>query len=162
MWLWQVRWSLLSYLQVDCHWYFTDNVLSLDTFASLLSLDTDEELEETESPTEAPPRILVRRSGNPEVNGIYRRDGLFQGIAMYTRRGSYNGENCLFSMFQCLVGSNIKRWFISVIPPNGRPGTNKDIDFFSALVTDECRVIPPTTGWRRSSDGENPPPSLLY
>ena len=81
---------------------------------------------------------------------------------MYTSRGTYKDEQCLFSMFQCLVGSKTKRWFISTIPLNGRPGTTKDIDFFSALVTDDCILIPPREGWRKSSDGEDPPPTLLF
>jgi hypothetical protein len=122
----------------------------------------DEDLEEKEVPHESPPRILVQNAGNQEVNGIYARDGLFQGVSMYARRGTYNGEPCLYSMFQCLVGSKTKRWFVSVIPPNGRPGTNKDIDFFSALVTDDCLLIPPKDGWRKSSDGDDPPPNLLF
>jgi hypothetical protein len=106
-------------------------------------------LEETEVPHESPPRILVQNAGNQEVNGIYARGdyrdghGLFQGISMYARRGLYKGEPCLYNMFQCLVGSKTKWWFVSVIPPSGRPGTDKDINFFSAVVTDDCLWIPP-------------------
>jgi hypothetical protein len=39
--------------------------------------------------------------------------------------------------------------------------SNKDIDFFSALVTDDCLWIPPPTGWRKSSIGEDPTSTLL-
>jgi hypothetical protein len=66
-------------------------------------------------------------------------------------------------MFQCLAGSSkTKGWFISVIPKSGRPGTNQDIDFFSALVTEDCITMPPKRGWRKSSDGVDPPPALLF
>ena len=117
---------------------------------------------ERESSKDPPPRILVDGSGTTAVNGIYAYDGLFQGACMYNKPGEYNGDPCLFSIFKCLVGSQTKRWFISVIPTNGRPGTNKDIDFFSALVTDDCEFIPPRDGWLKSADGTDPLPAVLF
>jgi hypothetical protein len=130
---------------------------------TLFYVTKEDELEEKEIPCDTPPRILVQCSGTPDVNGIYSRDGLFQGVSMYNRPGTYNGEPCLYSMFQCcLVGSKTKRWFISVIPKSGRPGTNQDIDFFSALVTQDCSTMPPKRGWLKSSDGADPPPTLLF
>lgn len=127
-----------------------------------MQYNKEDELEEKENLCDTPPRILVHGAGTPDVNGIYSRDGLFQGVCIYNRPGKYNGESCLYSMFQCLVGSKTKRWFISVIPKSGRPGTNQDIDFFSALVTDDCIASPPKRGWRKSSDGADPPPTLLF
>ena len=93
-------------------------------FGSITSSSSEDDANDRETWHEAPPRILVQNAAIVEVNGLYALDGrLFQGVPMYTRAAQHNGEPSLFSMFQCLVSSETKRWFISVIPSNGKIGT---------------------------------------
>lgn len=139
------------------------SAVTIHTIANNITECTEDDLDEHESPDQAPPRILVQQAGIAAANGLFALDGrLFQGVHMYSRPGEYQGESCVYAIFQCLVDSKTKRWFISAIPINGRPGTNKDIDFYSALVTEECVWVPPTSGWKKSSDGDEEIPTLIY
>jgi ubiquitin carboxyl-terminal hydrolase 9/24 len=124
--------------------------------------DDDSRFEEMETYQEGPARILVEGAGHPAVNGMYARDGYFERACKYSRQGEYNGEACLFSLFQCNVSNNTKHWYISIVPGNGQPGTSADVDFYSAPVTDTCSELPPMGGWTKSNEGRDPSPALSF
>ena len=124
--------------------------------------DDDSRYEEMEPYAAGPSRVVVEGAGNPAVNGVYSRDGYFERACKYSRTGDYKGQNMLFSLFQCNVSNNTKHWYISIVPANGQPGTNTDVDFYSAPVTEACTELPPLTGWTKSNEGEDPPPKLTF
>jgi hypothetical protein len=52
-------------------------------------------------------------------------------------------------------------WYISYVPQGVKPGTTKDVDFYNAdPMTGIHFDYPPATGWRRNSEGADPPPTL--
>jgi hypothetical protein len=124
--------------------------------------DDDSRFEEMDTYQDVPAEVIVEGAGQPAVNGTYARDGYFEGAAKYIMRGKYNGESCLFSLFQCNVSNNTKHWYISIVPQNSQPGTSTDIDFYSAPVLDNCTEYPPPGTWTKSNEGQDPPPKLLY
>ncbi|CAB9510384.1 ubiquitin carboxyl-terminal hydrolase [Seminavis robusta] len=109
----------------------------------------------------APPEIVVEGAGQRAVNGTYARDGWFEASAMYSMRGRYNGEACVFRLFQCRVINDTCHWYISTVPRHSQPGTTADIDFYTAPVLDNCIDFPPARTWTRSNEGVAPPPRVI-
>lgn len=124
--------------------------------------DEDSRFEEMDTYGHGPGRIVVEGAGNPAVNGIYVRDGFFERASKFSRKGEYGGKLCDFSLFQCNVSNNTKHWYISIIPAGSVPGTSADTDFYSAPVTETCTEFPPLSGWTKSNEGHDPPPTLLF
>jgi hypothetical protein len=124
--------------------------------------DDDSRFEEMDTYQDVPAEVVVDGAGQSAVNGTYTRDGYFEGATKYVMRGKYNGDSCLFSLFQCNVSNNTKHWYISIVPPNSQPGTSTDIDFYSAPVLDNCTEYPPPGTWTKSNEGQDPPPKLAY
>lgn len=104
--------------------------------------------------------ILVEGAGIPSINGIYVCDGEFGCVNRYSKVGEHNDEKVLFVLFQCNVSNNTKHWYISIVPKNGQPGTNTDIDFYSVPVTEASDDYPPMTGWTKAPEGKDPPPTV--
>jgi hypothetical protein len=124
--------------------------------------DDDSRFEEMDTYHDVPSEIIVEGAGQQAVNGVYVRDGYFEGACKYSMQGKFNGDNCAFSLFQCNVSNNTKHWYISIVPRNSQPGTSTDIDFYSAPVLDNCTEYPPTGTWTKSNEGKEPPPKLVY
>eukprot|EP00537_Pseudo-nitzschia_pungens_P003953 CAMPEP_0172367922 /NCGR_PEP_ID=MMETSP1060-20121228/24635_1 /TAXON_ID=37318 /ORGANISM="Pseudo-nitzschia pungens, Strain cf. cingulata" /LENGTH=3187 /DNA_ID=CAMNT_0013092347 /DNA_START=34 /DNA_END=9597 /DNA_ORIENTATION=- len=106
--------------------------------------------------------IRVSNAGYTHVNGLYERDGRCEGVDKYSRLGLYKGTNSKFSIFKCNVSNNTQHWYISMVPSNREPGTVQDTDFYSASVGVDCENLPPTIGWSKCSDGEDPAPTLTF
>eukprot|EP00536_Pseudo-nitzschia_multiseries_P011383 jgi/Psemu1/326427/estExt_fgenesh1_pg.C_3830003 len=106
--------------------------------------------------------IRVSNAGHADVNGLYERDGHCEGVGKYSRFGLYKGENSKYSLFKCNVSNNTQHWYISVVPSNREPGTVQDTDFYSASVGVDCENLPPTNGWSKCNDGEDPAPTLTF
>jgi len=111
---------------------------------------------------EGPYQISIVGAGTSAVSGVYNQDGYFEGACRYVMDGSWNENDYKFHIFQCNVSNNTKHWYISIVPYGGNPGTSSDIDFYTAPMTDECRLIPPTKGWVKSQEGHDPPPKLSF
>lgn len=125
--------------------------------------DEDSRFDEMDTYGHGPAEIIVEGAGNPAVNGVFTRDGFFERASRYNKVGEYHGEQCLFSLFQCNVSNNTKHWYISIVPGNGHvPGTSADTDFYSAPVTETCTEFPPLSGWTKSNEGRDPPPTLIF
>jgi len=124
--------------------------------------DDESRYEDMDTFGRGPSKILVEGAGNPAVNGIYVRDGIFEDASKYSRHGEYAGKACNFSVFQCNVSNNTKHWYISIVPAGVSPGTRDDTDFYSAPVTETCTSFPPLSGWTKSNEGHDPPPTLSF
>jgi ubiquitin carboxyl-terminal hydrolase 9/24 len=126
--------------------------------------DDDSRFEDMETTYEerGPNRIVVEGAGNSAVNGIYAKDGYFERACKFSRPGEFDDKTVLFSLFQCNVSNNTKHWYISIVPVKGQPGTSADLDFYSAPVTENSTELPPLSGWTKSNEGRDPPPTLIF
>ncbi len=52
--------------------------------------------------------IDVQGSGVPEINGLYKRTGSFDGVAKYSRHALYKGREEEFSLFRCKLTDNTR------------------------------------------------------
>jgi hypothetical protein len=59
-----------------------------------------------------------------------------------------------------MLSNRTHSWFISHVPQGVKPGTNKDVDFYAADPMPGIPFKPPEKGWRRCSEGADPPPNL--
>lgn len=105
-------------------------------------------------------RILVDQAGLQELNGVYEQAGNFEQAGRYEFKNTWNGKETTFTLFRCNVSNNTKHWFISIVPKDVQPGTNKDVDFYSAPVTEDDQGLPPKEGWTKAAEGLLPPPSV--
>ncbi len=111
-----------------------------------------------------PGSVLVRGAGMAEVNGVYTSTRKFDGVPKFSKLGMYNSEQREFSLFRCVLSDQTRRWYISVIPPNMKPGTNKDIDFYFCPATGMENETPHEGNWEPSSkdSGLSPAPTVEW
>jgi len=108
-------------------------------------------------------RIIVEGAGVAAVNGVYTRDGSLDKAGKYRNTGVWKNREVVFSLFRCKLSDGTRRWYISIVPKNIQPGTNKDIDFYSAPTENELSDdAPPENRWTTAKgEGVDPPP-LVY
>lgn len=80
-------------------------------------------------------KFIVRDAGLDVINGVYVRDGIVDGVGRYVKK--------------------------VIVPADVQPGTNADIDFYSAPVSTHSDDYPPEQGWTRAREGIDPPPMVL-
>ena len=108
-------------------------------------------------------RVIVSGAGIAAVNGMYTRNGSFDNVAKYYKTGVWKDREEVFSLFRCRLSDQTRRWYISIVPSNIQPGTNKDIDFYSApALNDHCEYPPEKTWTTSKSEGMDPPPVLTW
>lgn len=105
-------------------------------------------------------KVFVQGAGLPMIDGVYEQSGTFDRVGKYSKEGTWKDRKETFSMFRCHVSDNTKRWYISIVPKNVQPGTNTDIDFYSAPVVDDHSQYPPSKGWAKAGEGTDPPPTV--
>jgi len=107
--------------------------------------------------------IYVQNAGVRAVNGKYNRSGAIDGVSKYRRIGVWNEQEVEFSLFRCRLSDETKRWYISIVPKNIQPGTNKDTDFYAAPVSLEHSDLPPEREWVTVKEhGIEPPPMIIW
>ncbi len=106
--------------------------------------------------------VTISGAGSDAVNGIYRRTAeICYGLPVYKKKGKWRGHSCSFSLFRCRLSNMNMSWYISYVPKGVKPGTTKDVDFYKAdPMTGIYFDVPPESGWRRCSEGVDPPPNL--
>lgn len=109
-----------------------------------------------------PIQIVVQGAGNPAVDGIFSRDKWFSNAWSYIKCGQWNGNACVFYIFQCVVSNSTRHWYISIVPNGKIPGKTSDIDFYKAPVRSDSLHVPPKMGWRAVKEGKNPSPGLVF
>jgi hypothetical protein len=121
----------------------------------------DEEDESVYDETKYRPElVIVQGAGLEVINGMYHRDGMFENAGKYTKEGHWKGVDEIFSLFRCNVSNNTQHWYISIVPPGVQPGTNTDIDFYSAPVNEQNPDVPPARGWTKANEGQGQPPTV--
>eukprot|EP00555_Chaetoceros_dichaeta_P011217 CAMPEP_0198254256 /NCGR_PEP_ID=MMETSP1447-20131203/4584_1 /TAXON_ID=420782 /ORGANISM="Chaetoceros dichaeta, Strain CCMP1751" /LENGTH=173 /DNA_ID=CAMNT_0043940231 /DNA_START=678 /DNA_END=1199 /DNA_ORIENTATION=+ len=103
--------------------------------------------------------IIVSGAGLITVNGVYNYDGIFDTAAKYSKRGMWKNREVTFSLFRCLLSDNTKRWYISIVPSDIQPGTNKDTDFYLATSTGDQSELPDSVMWMTAKEGKEPAPT---
>lgn len=108
-------------------------------------------------------RVVVSGAGVKAVNGIYLRNGSFDNVAKYHKAGVWKDREEVFSLFRCRLSDQTRRWYISIVPKNIAPGTNKDVDFYSApALNDHCEYPPENTWTTSKGEGLDPSPTLTW
>ena len=103
--------------------------------------------------------VLVEGAGEVEVNGTYLLTGSCDNVGKCVKEGRWQGKECHFSLFRCRLSDHTRRWYISIVPANHMPGTNKDTDFYSAPATGIDQERPPERNWTTAKGhGIDPPP----
>ena len=108
--------------------------------------------------------VQVEGAGIAAVNGLYTREGTFDGVEKFQKVGIWEDMQQKFSLFRYKLNDNSKRWYISIVPQDGNPGTSKDIDFYYQVATGGSREIPGTSEWAAATNEPNvePAPRVLY
>jgi hypothetical protein len=103
----------------------------------------------------------VSGAGSDAVNGVYTLDGTHDSTMKYTMHGQHNGEHVTYCIFRCLTRMGRKKWYLSITPSGRVPGTDTDIDFYSAEPRDDGHnSFPPNTGWASCVQGTYPSPTI--
>ncbi len=91
--------------------------------------------------------VVVKGAGMSEINGNYTSTRIFDGVPKYTKSGLYENQHREFTLFRCPLSDGSRRWYISIIPPNQKPGTNKDIDFYFCPSAGVQHELPHEGNW---------------
>jgi len=108
--------------------------------------------------------VVVKGAGLDAINGIYVcHNKKFDSVSKFTKRGLFNGASCEFTLFRCVLSDNTRRWYISIVPENSKPGTNADVDFYYCTSSGTVNEIPHGYDWSTAAgNGINPPPTVEY
>ncbi len=71
------------------------------------------------------------------------------GVPLFTKDALRRGEGVVFTLYRCRLTGDTRRWYISIVPMTGHPGTPRDIDLYATLAPShgEDQILPPRTGW---------------
>merc|ERR1739844_291472 len=99
-----------------------------------------------------------------EINGIYRSRRRFDDVPRFTKTGLWEGRKQEFTLFRCVLSDQSRRWYISIIPQDQKPGTNKDIDFYLCPATGNANEVPHGCLWQLAREGSSldPPPTVEW
>ena len=121
-------------------------------------------------------RVTVSGAGIEAVNGTYTLSGTCNSVNMYSQKGQWEGKDVMFTLYRCFLDPEAgvegdlgtpRLWFISIVPPDVKPGTDEDKDFYVARGSEDAAVIPtespPESGWAPVEPfGEGNPPACLW
>jgi hypothetical protein len=111
--------------------------------------------------------VKVDSAGSFATNGEYIFKEILDDAGWFYRLGVYDGKQVMFSLYRCKMNNDKHQWFISAHKDGSRPGTQLDVDFYSAdSMYDNSSVLqyndrlPPRDGWRPCGNNPEPPPQL--
>ena len=104
-------------------------------------------------------RVRLDKAGLSCVNGTYFPTSINDDAPLFTKRGFWRGRQRKFSLFRCMVKGKVRRWYVSIVPSTSRPGTVRDVDFYTA-EGDKDSQFPPTTGWEAIAEGRGRSPDV--
>ena len=121
-------------------------------------------------------RVTVSGAGIEAVNGIYTLSGTCNSVNMYSQKRRWEGKDVMFTLYRCFLDPEAgvegdlgtpRLWFISIVPPDVKPGTDEDKDFYVARGSEDVSVIPtespPGSGWAPVEPfGQGNPPSCKW
>ena len=107
-------------------------------------------------------RVIVKGAGTEDVNGVYEFDGYFEaGASEQVDTVTPKWCKCVsgkrLTLYRCRVKDRNFTWYISIL--SEKPGTNRDIDFYSSQKTQPA-TMPPVGGWNMCKKAEKPPPKI--
>ena len=106
--------------------------------------------------------VTITGAGLANVNGIYKETALIcDGLPVYEMQGTWRGRACRYCLFRCKLSNGNPSWYISYVPQGIKPGTTKDVDFYTADPVGNSD-LPPESGWRHCSEGADPPPTVRH
>ena len=109
---------------------------------------------------------FVRGAGLASVNGKYHRVGSCNGVGMYRKPGIWEGKPVTFTLYRCLLNNGDRKWFISIVPEDVKPGTDEDRDFYVAPGSSDHTMneneLPPEDGWTTLSPYGRPAAPLCH
>jgi ubiquitin carboxyl-terminal hydrolase 9/24 len=83
--------------------------------------DFDDDQDEPSGPmAEMYKEVVVKNCGVPEINGVYKQSGYCDGVFRYSKTGMWEGKQEDFMLFRCKLSDDTRRWYISIVPGNGR------------------------------------------
>merc|ERR1712238_646721 len=107
--------------------------------------------------------VQIQGCGLQEINGFFRRVGDHDECPRFSRVTEFRGREEVFSLFRCRLTDNTRRWYISIVPKNIQPGTNKDTDFYLATATGDQSELPDSDTWMTAKEnGTDPAPKVIY
>lgn len=109
---------------------------------------------------------IVRGAGLASVNGKYHGAGSCNGVGMYRKAGIWEGKPVTYTLYRCLLNNGDRKWFISIVPKDVKPGTDEDRDFYVAPGSNDHTMIenelPPEDGWTTLSPYGRPAAPLCH
>ena len=109
--------------------------------------------------------IHVQGSGLDVVNGEYRKSGIFDDVARYSKHECWKGQIQEFMLFRSgLFGSGTstssnKCWYMFSRSIPEEPDTDGNY-FYSAPASEENPDYPPSHGWEMKAHGIAPAPTV--
>lgn len=130
------------------------------------AMDNDsEDGDETGATSKLVDHIGVTECDIQGVNGIYKMRGTCDGVANYRKtRENHDGKKYgSFVIYRCLIPDtrDRRRWYISNVPEGCHPGTEKDINYYSAEAN-FFDTVPPQTNWVDDHKGSPPIPRFCH
>lgn len=109
--------------------------------------------------------VIVENAGFDAVNGVYKSSKKFDDVPIFTKTSIQNGQHTEFTMYRCVLSNGTRRWYISVIPQNQKPGTYRDIDYYFCPANDHANEVPHAIWWqtvRGRGKAVDPPPNVEW
>jgi hypothetical protein len=114
---------------------------------------------------------IVSGAGIPQINGQYHFSRIHRDSAIFIKPPTmFKNERANFNLYRCKMSTENYCWFISHVHEGKDPGTQSDIDYYSApspyneRYKDTNDVLPPVTGWmvvgNHPSNQYNSPPTV--
>lgn len=107
--------------------------------------------------------VRVEHGGVHEVNGDYLFNEVRYNAGSYARRGTYRGNEVIYTLYKCSLKNGGYQWFLSITPEGMEPGTTNDIDFYYASAKNSDK-LPPSFWMRMNPDPQqhsrDPAPSV--
>ena len=97
------------------------------------------------SDCDIPTEIIVKGCGTPEVNGTYKRDGIYRIAPQYSKEGQWQGEAVRIVIQRFITG----QWYIRI--------KGQNIFFCRSEIKS---FTPPSCGWNVRAHGVEPPPKI--
>ena len=95
--------------------------------------------------------IFVTKCGVSEIDGRYHRFECSDGIPSYSKIGTFEGKEVMFTIGRWETNSGTKKWYITgTVPGGNRP---KQYAYYVAYAPSRNVALPPEKGWMVVVDG---------
>jgi hypothetical protein len=108
--------------------------------------------------------VIVKGAGVEAINGVYiASNKRCDKVAKFTKTALHEGKRQEFTLFRCQLQDKTRRWYISIVPPHAKPGTNQDIDYYFCASNGLPTEVPHGCIWITAPDyGKDPEPTTEW